>query len=36
LKSIVNLLHPTTLGFKKIADRFQQALVGVFPQLPTP
>jgi len=28
-----NELHPSSAGFKKIANKFQQALVGVFPQL---
>lgn len=31
-----NELHPTTAGFKKIAAKYQEALVGVFPQLANP
>lgn len=29
-----NELHPTPEGFRKITNKFQEALVGVFPQLP--
>jgi hypothetical protein len=31
-----NELHPTTVGFKKIAAKYQAALAGVFPSLATP